>query len=62
MCLFITLVAPTDAVEAVRAAMARHGRGADPIDNPSVRKVLREGERQYLTTRGRSGGRFEHPA
>ena len=24
----------------------------DPINNPSVRKVLRDGEHQYLTTRG----------
>ncbi len=32
--------------------MERHGRAADPIDNPSVRKVLREGERQFLTTYG----------
>jgi hypothetical protein len=32
--------------------MDRHGRAAEPIDNPSIRKVLREGEHQYLTTRG----------
>lgn len=32
--------------------MERHGRAAKPIDNPSVRKVLREGEHQFLTTRG----------
>jgi len=32
--------------------MERHGRAAAPIDNPSVRRALREGERQYLTTRG----------
>lgn len=25
---------------------------AEPIDNPSIRTVLREGERQYVTTRG----------
>jgi hypothetical protein len=31
--------------------MERHGRAAKPIDNPSVRGVLCEGERQYLTTR-----------
>jgi hypothetical protein len=52
MCHFITLIAPTEDAEAVRAVMERHGRAARPIDNPSVRKVLREGERQYLTTRG----------
>ncbi len=52
MCHFITLIAPTDDVGSVRAVMERHGRAAEPIDNPSIRKVLREGERQYLTTRG----------
>ena len=52
MCHFITLIVPTDDVDAVRAMMKRHGRAAAPIDNPSIRKVLKEGERQYLTTRG----------
>jgi hypothetical protein len=52
MCHFITLIAPTDDAIAVRAVMEQHGRAAQPIDNPSVRKVLRDGERQYLTTRG----------
>lgn len=52
MCHFVTLIAPTDNAAAVRALMERHGRAADPIDNPSIRKALREGERQYLTTRG----------
>jgi len=32
--------------------MDRHGRAAMPLDNPSIREVLRDGERQYLTTRG----------
>jgi hypothetical protein len=32
--------------------MERHGRAADPIDNPSIRKALRDGECQYVTTRG----------
>lgn len=32
--------------------MAQHGRNAEPIDNPSVSKVLYGGECQYLTTRG----------
>lgn len=32
--------------------MERHGRVAVPIDNPSIRKVLRLGESQFLTTRG----------
>lgn len=52
MCHFVTLIAPTDDAAAVRAVMERHGRAAEPIDNPSIRKVLRDGERQYLTTRG----------
>lgn len=52
MCHFITLVAPTDDAAAVRAVMERHGRAAEPIDNPSIRKVLVDGEHQYLTTRG----------
>jgi hypothetical protein len=51
MCHFITLIVPTDDAAAVRAVMGRHGRAADPVDNPSVRKVLRDGEHQYLTTR-----------
>lgn len=52
MCHFITLIAPTDDAAAVHALMKRHGRAADPIDNPSVRKVLRSDEHQYLTTPG----------
>lgn len=52
MCHFITLIAPTDDADAVRAVMKRHERAAEPIDNPSIRKVLGDGERQYLTTRG----------
>jgi hypothetical protein len=52
MCHFVTLIAPTDDAAAVRAIMDRHGRGAGPIDNPSIRKVLRDGDHQYLTTRG----------
>lgn len=52
MCHFITLIACTDDDEAVRETMKRHGRDATPVDNPSVRKVLASGERQYLTTPG----------
>ncbi len=52
MCHFVTLIAPTDDADAVRAIMDRHGRAADPADNPSIRKVLQEGERQYVTTCG----------
>jgi len=52
MCHFVTLIAPTADADAVRAVMERHGRAATPIDNPSIRKVLADSERQYLTTRG----------
>jgi hypothetical protein len=52
MCHFITLIAPTDDAAAVASIMERHGRAAKPMDNPSINKVLRNGERQYLTTRG----------
>jgi hypothetical protein len=52
MCHFVTLIVPTGDADAVRAVMDRHGRAADPIDNPSIRKVLQGGESQYLTTRG----------
>lgn len=33
--------------------MDRHGRAAEPVDNPCIREVLGEGEHQYLSTRGR---------
>lgn len=52
MCHFITLIAPTEDVAALQLVMERHGRAAKPIDNPSIRKVLREHEGQYLTTIG----------
>lgn len=52
MCLFITLIVPTNDTVAVHKVMERHGRAASPTDNPSIRKVLRDGERQYLSTRG----------
>ena len=52
MCHFVTLIVPTDDADAVGAIMKRHGRAADPIDNPSIRKVLKVGERQFLTTSG----------
>jgi hypothetical protein len=52
MCHFITLIASTQEDEAVREIMKRHGRDATPIDNPSIRKVLMNEERQYLTTSG----------
>ena len=52
MCHFVTLIVPAHDEEDVRGVMERHGRAARPIDNPSIRKLLRAGERQYLTTRG----------
>jgi hypothetical protein len=52
MCYYITLVVPTQDADAVRTVMYQHGREATPIDNPAIRKVLRDDERQYLTTRG----------
>jgi predicted alpha/beta-hydrolase family hydrolase len=52
MCHYVTLIAPTDDVAAVRRVMNRHGRAAELIENPSVAKVLRDGERQFLTTPG----------
>lgn len=52
MCHFITLIVPAVDAAAVRLVMERHGRAAEPIDNPSIRKVLHGGEHQYLTTRG----------
>jgi hypothetical protein len=52
LCHFITLIAPTHDAVAVETVMKRHGRAASPVDNPSIRKVLRDGERQYLSTRG----------
>ncbi|WP_296595394.1 hypothetical protein [Phenylobacterium sp.] len=52
MCHFVTLVVSTDDAAAVEAVMARHGRAAEPIDNPSVAKAMIPGERQFLTTRG----------
>lgn len=52
MCHFITLIVPTDNAALVRSVVDRHGRTAEPIDNPSIRKLLNDGECQYLTTRG----------
>jgi hypothetical protein len=52
MCHFITLIAPQADAAAVKSMAERHGRAAEPIDNPSIRKVLREGDRQYVTARG----------
>ncbi len=49
MCHFITLIVPSADKDAVRAVMERHGRGATPIDNPSLRTLLKDQERQYLT-------------
>ena len=51
MCHFVTLVAPTEDVAAVRAVMRDHGRDAQRIEGRSLALVLRPGERQYLTCR-----------
>lgn len=52
MCHYITLVAATEDAGAVRRIMDRHGRAADPVDNRSIAKAMRSGERQFLTTPG----------
>ena len=52
MCHFITLIAPTGDAAAVRAVMERHGRAATPVENASVRTILKDEEHQFLTTRG----------
>ncbi len=52
MCYYITLIAPSADQAAIRAVMQKHRRAAIPFDNSSVAKVLRTGERQYLTTHG----------
>ena len=52
MCYFITLIAPSDDTAGLRAVMERHGRAASPIDDQSIRLVLEDHERQYLTTKG----------
>ena len=52
MCHFVTLIVPN---RRYRCSGRCHGparRVAAPIDNPSIRKVLRDGEHQYLTARG----------
>ena len=51
MCHFVTLVAPTDDVAAVRAVMLNHSRNAEMVDGRSLSLVLRPDERQYLTCR-----------
>jgi hypothetical protein len=52
MCNFITLIAPTKDVSALKEIMQSHGRNATPIENPSIREVLDSDEYQYLTTSG----------
>jgi len=52
MCHFITLIAESDDADMLDAAMRTHGRRAQPIDNPSVRRVLKPGEHQYVSTAG----------
>jgi hypothetical protein len=40
-CHSITLIALTDDAGSVGAIMERHGRAADPVDNSTIRRVLR---------------------
>lgn len=51
MCHFITLIAPTDDAASLRCVMDAHNREATPLDNPSIREKLYDGEYQFLTTR-----------
>jgi hypothetical protein len=51
MCHFVTLVAPTEDIAAVRAVMLDHSRDAQRVEGRSLALVLRPGERQYLTCR-----------
>ena len=51
MCHFVTLVAPTEDIAAMRAVMLNHSREAQRIDGRSLARVLRPDERQYLTCR-----------
>lgn len=51
MCHFVTLVASTDDVAAMRAVMRDHGRDAQRVEGRSLALVLRPDERQYLTCR-----------
>lgn len=51
MCHFITLVAPIAEAPEVRRVMREFGRTATPIHNPSLAKITRPREHQYLTSR-----------
>lgn len=51
MCHFVTLVAPTEDVAALRAVMLDHSRDAQRVEGRSLGLVLRPDERQYLTCR-----------
>jgi hypothetical protein len=51
MCHFVTLVAPTEDVAAMRAVMLDHSRDAQLVEGRSLALVLRPGEQQYLTCR-----------
>lgn len=52
MCHYVTLVVPTQDRDAVDAVMRNHNRVATPIDNPSIARLLEEGEYQFLTANG----------
>lgn len=51
MCQYITLIVRGEVAQ-VPSALRRHGRRATGINNPSVRRVLRDQEEQFLTTAG----------
>jgi hypothetical protein len=51
VCNFITLVVATEDVQALDAVMRKHGRCAAPVEIASLAKVLKAGERQFMTNR-----------
>ena len=53
MCHFISAVLPPSAdIAALTAVAEKHGRGLRSLNNPSVRKELKTGEKYFLTTVG----------
>jgi hypothetical protein len=51
MCHYITLVVDGIAEDAVRSYMLEQGRDASPVENASIRAILKPSEMQYLTVR-----------
>jgi hypothetical protein len=53
MCHFVTAILPASSdVECVRELARKRGFSWEPIENPSVARLLRPGETYYFTTRG----------